>query len=134
MYSGLHFYITCKLSYSRIPIGDQSDGHDVPQHGPRRKQLVADEGSAGWTQTLIVQSDRHWRDRRYWSGGIHLHTLLLNLKGEMAHENEAVNTTPLKRKQFVMRVKNYALNLILVVTVPEVMPRTFLFPVKHLSV
>lgn len=53
-----------RTSYSRIPIGDQSDGHDVLQHGPRGEQLVADEGSAGWTQTLIVQSDRHWRDRR----------------------------------------------------------------------
>lgn len=69
-----------RTSYSRIPIGDQSDGHDVLQHGPRREQLVADEGSAGWTQTLIVQSDRHWKDRRYWSGSIHLHTLLLNLE------------------------------------------------------
>lgn len=51
----------------------------------------------------------------------------------MAHEKETVNTKPL-RKQFAMRVKKDALNLILVVTIPEVVSQTLSFPMKHLSV
>lgn len=66
--------------YFSVPVGHQSDGHDVLQHGPGGEELLADEDSAGWTQTLIEQSDRHWRNRLVWSGSIHLHTLLLNLQ------------------------------------------------------
>lgn len=66
--------------YLSVAVGDQSDGHDVVQNGPGGEELLADEDSAGWTETLIVQRDRHRRNRLVRSGGIHLHTLLLNLK------------------------------------------------------
>lgn len=77
--------------YLSVPIGDQSDGHDVLQHDPGGEELLADEDSAGRTQTLIVQSDRNWRSRLIWSGGIYLHTLLLNL-------NETFNKTVAKNR------------------------------------
>lgn len=65
-----------------IAIWHQSDGHDVLQHRPGGEQLLRDEDSAGWTQALIVQSDRHWGNTLLRSGSIHLHTLLLNLRQE----------------------------------------------------
>lgn len=65
--------------YFSIPVGHQSDGHDVLQHGPGGEELLADEDSAGWTQTLIVQSNRYWNHGLAWSDCTQLHTLLLNL-------------------------------------------------------
>ena len=65
--------------YLSVPIGNQSDSHDVLQHGPGGEELLADEDSAGWTQTLVVQSDGHWRDRLVRSDDSQLHTLLLHL-------------------------------------------------------
>lgn len=66
--------------YLSIPVGDQSDGHDVLQHGPGGEELLADEDPAVWTQTLVVQSDSNWRNGLVWSGSVHLHALLLNLQ------------------------------------------------------
>lgn len=69
-------------AYLGVAVGDQSDGHDVLQHGPGGEELLGDEDPAGWTQTLIVQSDGYWRNSLVWSGSVHLHTLLLNLRQE----------------------------------------------------
>lgn len=65
--------------YLSVSIGHQSDRHDVLQHGPGGEELLADEESAGRTQTLIVQSDRHRSDRLIGSDSSQLHALLLNL-------------------------------------------------------
>lgn len=73
-------------AYLSVPVGDQSDGHDVLQHGPGGEELLADEDSAGWTQTLIVQSDWNWNNRLVWSDSVQLHTLFLNL-----HEKQDSN-------------------------------------------
>lgn len=66
--------------YLGVSVGHQGHGHDVLQHGPGGEELLADEDSAAWTQTLIIQSDGNRRDRPVRSGGRQLHTLLLNLK------------------------------------------------------
>ncbi|TNN38479.1 hypothetical protein EYF80_051347 [Liparis tanakae] len=68
--------------YLGVPVGDQSDAHDVLQHGPGGEELPADEGSAGRTQTLIVQNHGHGGNRLAGSGGVQLHALLLHLQEE----------------------------------------------------
>lgn len=71
-----------RAAYLSVAVGDQRDGHDVLQHGPGGEELLGDEDPAGWTQTLIVQSDGYWRNSLVWSGRVHLHTLLLHLHQE----------------------------------------------------
>lgn len=68
-----------KSVYLCVPVGDQFDRHDVLQHHPGGEELLRDEDSAGWTQTLVVQSDRYWRNSLVWLGGVYLHTLFLHL-------------------------------------------------------
>lgn len=63
-----------------VSVWHQGHSHDVLQHAPGGEELLADEDSAAWTQTLIVQSDGNRGDRAVRSGSSQLHTLLLNLK------------------------------------------------------
>lgn len=66
--------------YLGVSERHQGHSHDVLQHAPGGEELLADEDSAAWTQTLIIQSDGNWGDRPDRSGSSQLHTLLLNLK------------------------------------------------------
>lgn len=71
--------LKCSL-YLGVSVGHQSHGHDVPQHAPGGEELLADEDSATWTQTLIIQGDSNRGHGLVWSGSSQLHTLLLDLK------------------------------------------------------
>lgn len=74
----LFFFKAC--AYFGVSERHQGHSHDVLQHAPGGEELLADEDSAAWTQTLIIQSDGNRRDRPVRSGSSQLHTLLLNLK------------------------------------------------------
>lgn len=63
-----------------VPVGHQSDGHDVLQHDPGGKQLLSDKISAIWTQALVVKSYRHLRNSLARPDGVKFHALLLDLK------------------------------------------------------
>ena len=84
----IFIYTFIYFVYLSVTVRDQSDGHDVLQHGPGREELLGDEDSAVRTQTLIVQSDRYWRNSLVWSDSIHLHTLLLNLHEEKKNKKK----------------------------------------------
>lgn len=87
--SYVHFQLKW-LACLGVPVGDQSHGHDVLQHGPGGEELLADEDSAAGTETLVVQSDGYWRNRLVRPASIHLHTLLLNLHGSNNTPNTRV--------------------------------------------
>lgn len=73
-------FLLKRSPYLGVSVGHQGHSHDVLQHAPGGEELLADEDSAAWTQTLIIQSDGNRRDRLVRSGSRQLHTLLLNLK------------------------------------------------------
>lgn len=92
-----------------VPVGDQSHGHDVLQHGPGGEELLADEDSAAGTQTLVVQSDSYCRNRLVRPAGSHLHTLLLNLHGSSNRRDTRLSSLHNVAKEHLFKILHYGL-------------------------